>query len=93
MKFIKDHLLPKARSRKHLYEMLINNGLFLTYHNGIPSGILDTDGRTYSWQKLKIEPAQFIALDQKERLHSIDERLQKLEQLRTGKQHDRNIEY
>ncbi len=92
MKFVKDHLLPKANSRKHFYEMLIDNGLFLTYHNGIPSGIMDTDGRKYSWKKLGIEPAQFFALDQKEQLHHIDERLKKLEHLRSDHQPERSIE-
>ncbi|MEQ9263144.1 MAG: hypothetical protein RLP14_08290 [Owenweeksia sp.] len=92
MKFIKDHLLPKARSRQHFYEMLIDNGLFLTYHKGIPNGIMDTDGRAYSWKKLGIEPAHLMALDQKERLYSIDERLKKLEHLRSGQQPEQSIE-
>ncbi len=93
MKFIKDHLLHKAHSVPHFIKLIQDNGMHIKYDRGVPTGIEDTNGQKYSWKKLGISPADFHALDHKARLHRIDERLQKLEQARNGKQHDKTIDH
>ncbi len=94
MKFIKDYLLKyKAKSRQHFFELIRDNGMTVQYtRGGIPSGVKDTNGRSYSWQKLGIGPSDFNNLDQRYILLKMDDRLNKLEQLRDGKKTDRNLE-
>ncbi|WP_421751060.1 hypothetical protein [Croceimicrobium sp.] len=91
MKFIKDHLLSyKAKSRQHFYQLLIENGFTITTRQGLPTGIEDTNGRRYSWKSLGITPADFIALEHREQLNRFNQRLERLEQLRSGKEQERD---
>lgn len=93
MKFIKDHLLKrKAQSREHFYKLLMENGFVVKYKHQIPIGIEDTNGRSYSWQKLGISPDDFHHLDRAAQFLQMNDRLKKLEKCRTEQEQDRSPE-
>lgn len=85
MKFIKEHLLQKSQSRVHFFQLLMDNGLYVERHQGVPIGIKDGN-KLYTWKKLAISPADFVRLDNRElrqRLVSIENKFERL-------QHSRN---
>lgn len=93
MKFIKDYLLTyKAKSRQHFFELIRDNGMSVQYTRGIAAGVKDTNGKSYSWQKLGIQPSDFHGLDQRAHLLRMDQRLHQLEKARSKDEPDRNLE-
>ncbi len=81
MKFVRDNLMVKVRSRAELRAELSKLGLSTYYKDNIPMGIEDTDGKKHTWKKLGITPEMFQALDRREEMDRVSKRLDRLEKI------------
>lgn len=82
MHFIKHRLLPRARSVQGFYNSIMSTGLSLDFdRDGIPSGVIDTNGKRYSWKKLGITQSDFDRLAYREDLTRLENKVSQLEKL------------
>ncbi len=89
MKFIKD-LLERSSSRVEFARKLKSVGIGLDYNNdGSVKGVLDSNGKPYSWKKLGVTKEALIKLDERENLLKIDTRVRRLEFLQTMRDKNR----